>query len=286
VVADALGNVFASGSTQGSLGAPIGPVTNVYDAFVAKYDGAGNLHWTQQFNLNAAEYTEGLAADNLGNVYIAGRTSTPGTNFHAFINKYDGSGTLEWTRQLGTGPPTTNAWGLSADGQGNAYMVGSTGASLAEPNLGGSDVFVTKYDTSGNLIWTHQFGSDNEDYAYAIAADGAGNLYIGGHGILDGTGPTRDFLARYVIPEPASGLLVAVAAAIFVIRKRRSRTILLALAAVFAILSVPYRLGHKLKSWRAGQLRLRAFTTVHRLVWGHLRSTLGRLRAWLGRESN
>jgi formylglycine-generating enzyme required for sulfatase activity len=205
VAADALGNVFISGSTQGSLAAPIGPVTNVYDAFVAKYDAAGNLQWAHQFNKNAAEYTEGLAVDDLGNVYIAGRTSTPGTNFHAFINKYDGSGTLEWTRQLGTGPPTTNAWGLAADSLGNVYMVGNSGAREF------AGAFVAKYDTTGNLHWTHQLASDSNDYAYSIASDGAGNLYIGGHGKIDGSSPTRDYLARYVIPEPETFTLLTLA---------------------------------------------------------------------------
>jgi hypothetical protein len=71
VSTDGHGNVYLSGSTQGSLDG-----TNAGeggDAFFAKYDGAGNLLWARQFGTSANEAGTGISADGLGNVYFSGQ---------------------------------------------------------------------------------------------------------------------------------------------------------------------------------------------------------------------
>ena len=105
----------------------------------------------------------GVSADGLGNVYISGWTdgSLGGTNAggcDAFLSKYDASGTLEWTRQLGTSEYDMS-YGVSADGLGNVYISGDTEGSLEGTNAGGSDAFLSKYDASGTLEWTQQLGT-------------------------------------------------------------------------------------------------------------------------------
>jgi hypothetical protein len=64
--------------------------------------------------------SEAVSADGLGSVYISGYTSgsLEGTNvgyYDAFLSKFDASGTLEWTQQLGT---SEGDWSnsVSADG--------------------------------------------------------------------------------------------------------------------------------------------------------------------------
>jgi hypothetical protein len=64
------------------------------------------LEWTRQLGTSSDDASRGVSADGLGNVYISGITegSLDGTNaggWDAFISRYDASGTLEWTRQLG-----------------------------------------------------------------------------------------------------------------------------------------------------------------------------------------
>lgn len=48
------------------------------------------------------------------------------------------------------------------------------------------DLFVAKYDSSGKMIWLRQFGTDNNDYVYGIAADHSG-VYVTGQ--TNGTFP-------------------------------------------------------------------------------------------------
>ncbi len=203
-----MGNVYIAGYTDGSLG---GPNAGGQDAFVAKYDASGTLGWTRQLGTSDYDAPRGISADGMGNVYISGHTrgSLGGPNagdWDGFVSKYDASGTLEWTRQLGTGEYDAS-WGVSADGMGNVYISGHTDGSLEGPNAGGRDAFVAKYDGSGTLEWTRQLGTSESDTTYGVSADGMGNVYISGHtrGSLGGpnTGDLDGFVAKY----DASGTL-------------------------------------------------------------------------------
>ena len=45
---------------------------------------------------------------------------------------------------------------------------------------GSYDIFVSKYDSSGNYQWTKAFGGSGNDWAYSVATDSSGNVYITG----------------------------------------------------------------------------------------------------------
>lgn len=202
VSADGLGNVYISGSTYSNLG---GPNAGFDDAFVSKYDAAGTLVWTRQLGTSSGENSNSVSADGLGSVYISGRTygSLSGANSggpDAFISKYDASGTLIWTRQLGTSDYDTSN-GVSADRLGNVYISGFTRGSLEGANAGGYDAFITKYDAAGTLAWTRQLGTSSEDVSNSVSADGLGNVYISGYtrGSLGGAnaGDYDAFVSKY-----------------------------------------------------------------------------------------
>jgi hypothetical protein len=181
VSADGLGSVYVSGITNGSLG---GLNAGSSDAFVSKYDAAGNLQWTRQLGTRDADESYGISADGLGNVYISGYTNGSlggpnAGNYDAFVSKFDAAGTLQWTKQLGSSAIEEN-YGVSADGLGNVYITGGTNGSLGGPNAGGSDAFVSKYDAGGNLLWTRQLGTSSPEYSQGVSADVLGNVYISG----------------------------------------------------------------------------------------------------------
>src|SRR5690606_17400978 len=152
VSADSLGYVYISGDTRGSLD---GPNAGSADAFVSKYDAAGNLQWTRQLGTNGGDVSYGVSADDLGNVYISGETwgdlgGPSAGDADAFVSKYDAAGNLQWTRQLGTSV-RDYSYGVSADDLGNVYISGSTRGSLDGPNAGDYDAFVSKDDAAGAL---------------------------------------------------------------------------------------------------------------------------------------
>jgi hypothetical protein len=202
VAIDALGNIFVSGQTTGSLGSAN---AGLNDAFIRKYDPAGNVLWTRQLGTSSDDFGAGVATDNLGNVYLAGSTfgDLGGPNLgsvDAFIAKYDSAGSIQWTRQLGT---VGNDYGsaISADGHGSVFVSGEVGGDLAGANQGGYDAFVSKYDDAGDLVWNRQVGSHGEDLSNGVSADGLGNVYIAGETGGDLGAPNvgvRDiFLTKY-----------------------------------------------------------------------------------------
>lgn len=200
ISADKLGNVYISGDTDGSLG---GPKVGYADVFVAKYNSSGGLLWMRQLGTNYYTEKGHVSADGLGNVFVSGSTTSnlggpyAGGGFDAFVGKYDASGNLLWTRQLGTtSDDECNA--VSADALGNVYISGETEGSLGGPNAGDYDAFVSKYDAAGDLLWTRQFGTTGKDISHAVSIDGLGDVYISGEiaGGLGGTGADA-FVTKY-----------------------------------------------------------------------------------------
>jgi Beta-propeller repeat len=86
---------------------------------------------------------------------------------------------IEWIRQIGT-PESESAYAISADTLGNVFMSGFTRGGLGAASAYGRDPFFTKYDSSGNLIWTRQLNAGLGESAWGISADGLGNVYVQG----------------------------------------------------------------------------------------------------------
>jgi len=96
-----------------------------------------------------------------------------------------------WARQfqLGATGGIGAFSGVAADGAGNVYTVGSfIGTVDFDPgpgiynltSAGADDVFVSKLDNAGNLIWARQLGGPSGDQGYCITVDAAGNVYTAG----------------------------------------------------------------------------------------------------------
>jgi hypothetical protein len=85
-----------------------------------------------------------------------------------------------WPQQFGS---CSNETGndIVVDTSGNVYITGNTSGDLDNfTNLGSSDVFVVKYNSSGNKQWLKQFGTTSGDSGNAIALDSSGNIYVFG----------------------------------------------------------------------------------------------------------
>src|SRR5450432_2276349 len=77
--------------------------------------------------------------------------------------------------------------GLGTDAQGNIYLAGTTQspnfavkAGVQSHLAGASDVFVTKLDPSGNIVYSTYFGGSGADVATAMTVDAQGGVYVMG----------------------------------------------------------------------------------------------------------
>ena len=71
--------------------------------------------------------------------------------------------------------------GMARDSEGNIYISGFTfGALPGQTNLGTEDAYIAKFDSVGNLLNVHQFGSNELDAAKGVAVDSEGYVYVAG----------------------------------------------------------------------------------------------------------
>jgi hypothetical protein len=104
-----------------------------------------------------------------------------------FLTKYDGSGNVLWAKSAGSGD-YDYAFDVANDASGNVYMVGRfMGASitfgsttLTNSTTGKTDIFIVKYDGSGNVLWAKSVGGNNDDGATDVATDASGNVFMTG----------------------------------------------------------------------------------------------------------
>ena len=157
---------------------------------MVKLNDSGVEQWTQQ--MGASDDVDGwdMAVTEAGNVYITG-SALGGVDGNAYnggmdmyVVKFDTTGTKQWTKQLGN---SNIAYSIALDSNENIYVTGLTDDDFdGNTNLGGDDVFVVKYDSSGNKQWSKQFGTSADENGEGIAVDNSGNVYI--------TGPTAGSL--------------------------------------------------------------------------------------------
>lgn len=181
VAVNSHGDVIVVGDTSGVLGnASFGG----WDVALAKYDSAGNPQWTKQFGTSGADIVGALAVDEIGHMYLAGKTSgTIGAeNFGGedmFLAKLDDSGAKLWAVQLGS-EANESVTDIAIDVDGNVIVTGHTLGTMAAPFLGGTDGFATKISPAGTVLWTTQWGSSGTDTPHGVAVDAFGNSFIVG----------------------------------------------------------------------------------------------------------
>ena len=180
------------------------------DAFVTLLHPDGSYGWTRTFGGEQSDVGWGTAADNEGNIIVAGdfmatvdfnpgrgvdnRTSNGGED--VFVTKLGPKGSYQWTRTFG-GSLRDTAWGVATDADGNVIVTGeyrgtvdfdpTEGVDIHTSN-GADDVFITKLGSDGSYHWTHTFGgTDINDKGFDVVTDGAGNVYVTGGfvGIVD-----------------------------------------------------------------------------------------------------
>lgn len=211
IACDAAGNVFVTGWCSGSIEG--NPYLANGDNFLVKYDTNGNRQWLRQWGTWNKDTGYALACDAVGNVYLSGYTTgalygSAQGNRDMFLAKFDADGNLLWGRETGTSGHD-QAWGVTTDAAGNAYVAGETGGQLgSDPHQGGLDVFVSKYDPAGNNLWIKQIGTGAEDWADGAAMGPGGVLFLGGTttGSLDGNanlGLNDSFVMKFtLVPDP------------------------------------------------------------------------------------
>ena len=203
IAVDAQGDSYITGNTQSSNFPTKNAFNSTYgglnSVFITKFDSTGNLVFSTFFGGTGIDFSTKIAVDAQGDSYITGNTQSSdfptknafqpiyGRGGDAFVAKFDPTGNLVFSTFLG-GSSFDWGYNIAADIQGDSYITGFTSSSnLFTKNAfnatysgGYDDVFIAKFDSKGNLVFSTFLGSTGADIGTGIAVDSQGNSYVTG----------------------------------------------------------------------------------------------------------
>jgi hypothetical protein len=198
---DSSKNFYIAGRTQSLTGIATANGLQNYkegnvDGYVVKFDSSMNRVWGTYFGgpePSGQEAVNAIAADRIGNVFIAGYTPCTysitndkghqqnygGGNYDAFIAKIYPNGQLHWSSYYG-GSDEDFARSIATYGNGNVYFLGitksynniSTAGAHQQTFAGTRDLFLVKFDTYGERKWGTYYGGSNDDCGLSVAKCG------------------------------------------------------------------------------------------------------------------
>ena len=175
---DGAGYVYVTGESYA-------PLTG-YDFVTIKYSPQGEIVWVRHYNgpANGTDYSEDIAVDEAGCVYVTGFSEDSATYRDYTTIKYSPSGDTLWIRRYYVSNGDLDwAKALAVDESLNVYVTGGSGYEYA----------TIKYTPDGNTGWVRRY--DGPGYAgntaRAVAIDQNGSVYV--TGFSSGYGTDLDY---------------------------------------------------------------------------------------------
>jgi len=173
------------------------------DVFISKLDASGNFVMAKSLGGTGEDYGFSLAVDGSDNIYSIGNFMStadfdPGAGTFnltsagisdIFITKLDATGNFLWSKSMGSAGREEGR-DIALDGLGNVYIVGFFNGTVdfdpgsGTTNLtsaGSSDLVISKFDISGNMIWAEGIGGTSYETPFSMVVDNAGNIYTTGY---------------------------------------------------------------------------------------------------------
>jgi hypothetical protein len=204
---DAAGNVYSTGSFQGTVDLDPGAGTATFaafsqDIFVSKLDASGSFVWGKTMSGSAQAIGNSIALDASANVYLTGvmqgtvdfdpgagtftlsQTGVMMNSPDIFVSKLDASGNFVWAKSMG-GQNHDSGNSIFVDGPGNVYLTGhfqttcdfDPGAGTFTMTTTGQEPYIEKLDASGNFVWVKNFYGTGSGEGFSIRVDAQGTIY-------------------------------------------------------------------------------------------------------------
>lgn len=146
-----------------------------------KYDITGQEKWIAQYTGVDSSFSEGiaLALDQIGNIYVTGKSIGNGSRFELTTVKYNNFGEEQWVVRFPNNErPFRTAKFIFTDKSENIYVA----AEVSDDGTNSADFVTIKYNPQGIQQWAAIFdGPDHYRDQVAMAAfDQSANLYVTG----------------------------------------------------------------------------------------------------------
>ncbi len=168
-----------------------------YDGILAKFNKKGKQLWSTYYGGSGTDYLWASKVDSEGNIYVGGSAgsaqlatigafkTTYGGNSDGILIKFDKNGQRLWSTYFGSGGKD-DIYYLDIDSKDNIYIMGpttSTGSiasigAYSTVNSGNEDVFLAKFDTKGNSLWSTYIGGEERETIFGCDFDDNDNIYL------------------------------------------------------------------------------------------------------------
>ncbi|NPA34916.1 MAG: PQQ-like beta-propeller repeat protein [Chlorobi bacterium] len=133
-----------------------------YDVYVVKVDMLGNLIWTKTIGGGNYDYGAKMVITRDSALAIGGQIFLG--DEYLYVIKLNKNGNVMWAKHAGTGTEEVG-YAITETADGGIVSAGYERLGTA---AGSNDVYVVKYDASGNLKWTATVGGGSHERAFGI----------------------------------------------------------------------------------------------------------------------
>jgi hypothetical protein len=162
---------------------------------------AQNWGWAKSAISGGMDKITGLNTDSNGNILITGNYNGNSINFDGtsllntssmsgnavFTAKYSSSGSVMWVKQATTAGCCATSSVITSDNLNNVYVTGTSAFDIYFENYTlQQEIFLTKYDTQGNILWAISAYNNLAPFGFVptctdIKTDLSGNVYVTGY---------------------------------------------------------------------------------------------------------
>jgi hypothetical protein len=191
-------NVLLANTFRGTVDFGGGPITaeGFRDGIVTKFDEHGNHIWSQRFGGDQSLVeVKAASVDPSGNLIVVGiftgmidfgegqtlRADPYATNI--FVANFHAMGGAQWVRQSTGEFIEITAVGVDAAGRSviTGYHNGNFDFGGGPVTADGMNIFLAKYDGTGNHVWSYSFGASGTiQRAFDVAVDLSGAVFVTG----------------------------------------------------------------------------------------------------------
>ncbi|MFA7714624.1 MAG: prepilin-type N-terminal cleavage/methylation domain-containing protein [Candidatus Paceibacterota bacterium] len=164
-----------------------------YDTLLVKLDSSGNLSWAKTIGGTGNEWSKSVQQTSDGGYILSGFTTSFGVGNNFLITKLDSSGNASWSKTIAGANGGGWASPVIQQTPDGGYIMSDYTNSFG---AGGSDFFLTKLDSSGNLSWAKTIGGTNTEYFYSLGQTFDGGYVVAGATMSFGAGGYDFFIGK------------------------------------------------------------------------------------------